>query len=127
VVRHYRNIGPQALPYTNKGTDWLIIIGAQFVNAGTIGANSNVYFLRVTDGQGTTADEILLNGSNYVAAPTTAGTIVYVALVKIMRIPPGGTVTSPGGIALGIQLIEALDTYDQDGRDSLENALLVST
>jgi hypothetical protein len=130
MVEHYKNIGQVAIAavtYENTGTNWVAVVGADLNPVQTIAANQSIVVLQTVDAQENIVDTARIIGDNYVAAPASGGTVVVIQLVHKMLIPPGGSLESPGANTGSVLLIEALDTSAVDGRNSLENALLIST
>jgi hypothetical protein len=126
VVKHYNYLNqPGALPYVNNGDNFVVVIGANFAAIGTITANASIVLLEVKDAASTVVDLIAVDGSNYIAVPTTGGTLIILQMAKKLLVPPGGSVVSPGPQVSNIQIVECLNTFSVDGRDSLENALAI--
>lgn len=128
MVKHYRNIGfINSFPYENTSTDWIIVVGVNWNAVGTVTANTAIVLIEIEDAQENIISTVVADGSNYIAAPATAGTIFVLALVTKLLIPPGGSLEAPGSSIASCHLIEALDTSAIDDRDSLENAALWSS
>jgi hypothetical protein len=126
VTKHYNYIGAiSTFPYTNKGSTFQVAVGAAFNTPSTLGANSNSPVLNVQDQGGAVADSVSFQGTNYVAAPASGGTVYIAQAAKKYLIPPSGQVVAVVAALSAIQIVECLDTSSVDGRDSLENALLI--
>jgi len=117
-------MGFQSLPFENQGSEYCVIIGAQFNSAiGTLTANSFTTVLEIEDDGERILDHIVAVGTNYVAAPATGGTVFLFQLTKKFLIPPNGSANTSSGVIGSVQVIKCRDTTAQDGKNSLENAL----
>lgn len=106
-----------AAPFTNTGDRWACVMGADVV--ATI-AQQNLY--QVKDAQGGIIDTIVMD---LVTVTAVGEEFILAYLPRKLMVPPGGQVVAAGNPNLSVVICG--DTSDRDGKDSLENAVIVST